>query len=86
MQLNDGSIWLASAKTDSYATWPTFTENSAPKPSKAHMNMYVVTFHNDVVTAAIAAHTLPLPRRRGPTVHHHSGGTSSPWARMTSRL
>ena len=49
------------AKTSSYATWPKFTENSEPKASKAHMNMYVVTFHNDVVTAAIAAHTLPLP-------------------------
>ena len=49
------------AKASSYATWPRFTENSEPKASKAHMNMYVVTYHNDVVTAAIAAHTLPLP-------------------------
>ncbi len=49
------------ARTSGYATWPTFSENAQPKASKAHMNMYVVTFHNDVVTAAIAAHTLPLP-------------------------
>ncbi len=49
------------AKTSSYATWPKFSENATPRPSKAHMNMYVVTFHNDVVAAAIASHTLPLP-------------------------
>lgn len=49
------------AKVADYATWPKFSENAEPKPSKAHMNMFVVTYHNDVVTAAIASHTLPLP-------------------------
>lgn len=49
------------AKISDYATWPKFSESAEPKASKAHMNMYVVTFHNEVVTAAIAAHTLPLP-------------------------
>ena len=38
-----------------------FAENAEPKASKAHMGMFVVTYHNDVVTAAIGAHTLPLP-------------------------
>jgi len=44
-----------------YARWPKFAENATPKASKAHMNMYVVTFHNDVVAAALQANTLPLP-------------------------
>jgi hypothetical protein len=44
-----------------YQSWPTFTENSTPKQSASHMNMFVVTFHNDVVTQAISAKTLPLP-------------------------
>ncbi len=48
-------------KTKDYASWPTFAENPSPKFSKAHMNMWVVTFHNDIVTTAISAHTLPLP-------------------------
>lgn len=49
------------AKAKDYASWPKFAENAEPKASKGHMNMFVVTYHNDVVTAAIGAHTLPLP-------------------------
>ncbi len=49
------------AQTHGYETWPTFAENAAPMASKGHMNMYVVTYHNDVVANAVAAHTLPLP-------------------------
>jgi hypothetical protein len=49
------------AKSKDYATWPKFAENAEPKASKAHMGMFVVTYHNDVITAAIGAHTLPLP-------------------------
>jgi hypothetical protein len=44
-----------------YQNWPKFPENSTPKQSASHMNMFVVTFHNDVVTQAISAKTLPLP-------------------------
>jgi hypothetical protein len=44
-----------------HETWPKFDENSTPKLSKSHMNMWVVTYHNDVVTKAIADKTLPLP-------------------------
>ena len=70
MGMMDMKMGMAAPSTDSqtvlakikdYASWPKFAENSEPKFSKAHMNMYVVTFHNDVVTAAINAHTLPLP-------------------------
>jgi hypothetical protein len=49
------------AQAKAYASWPTFAENPEPKASKGHMDMFVVTYHNDVVTTAIAAHTLPLP-------------------------
>jgi len=44
-----------------YASWPKFTENETPNQSEGHMNMYVLAFHNQVVTDAIAAATLPLP-------------------------
>jgi hypothetical protein len=44
-----------------YKSWPMFTENSTPKMSDSHMKMYVVTYHNDAVTAAIAQDALPLP-------------------------
>ncbi len=49
------------AKVKDYASWPKFAENLEPKLSKAHMDMYVVTYHNDVVAAAIKSKTLPLP-------------------------
>ena len=44
-----------------YQSWPKFDENSTPTESQSHMKMFVVTFHNDVVTQAVAAKTLPLP-------------------------
>jgi len=44
-----------------YQSWPKFTENATPKQSKGHMNMFVLAFHNDVVTGALEAKTLPLP-------------------------
>jgi hypothetical protein len=49
------------AQISGYQSWPTFTENSTPKQSASHMNMFVVTYHNDVVTQAISGKTLPLP-------------------------
>jgi len=49
------------AKIKDYHTWPTFAENATPKLSQSHMKMWVVTYHNDVVTKAMAAKTLPLP-------------------------
>jgi len=55
----DSQAVLAQAKD--YASWPTFAENAEPMASKGHMNMFVVTYHNQIVTAAIDAHTLPLP-------------------------
>lgn len=50
---------LAAAKD--YATWPKFAEAPTPKKSEGHMGMWVLPFHNQVVTDAIAKHTLPLP-------------------------
>ena len=52
------ALWT---KTSSYKTWPKFAENSTLKLSSSHMGNYVVTFHNDVVSSAIAGKTLPLP-------------------------
>jgi len=49
------------AKLNGYQAWPNFRENPTPKLSTAHMNMYVLAFHNDVVTQAIAAKTVPVP-------------------------
>ncbi|MBI5607904.1 MAG: hypothetical protein HY902_03385 [Deltaproteobacteria bacterium] len=49
------------AKIKDYHSWPKFAENATPKLSQSHMKMWVVTYHNDVVTQAIANKTLPLP-------------------------
>ena len=48
------------AETSGYQSWPTFSENSTPKESASHMNMFVVTYHNDVVSQAISGKRLPL--------------------------
>jgi hypothetical protein len=45
----------------SYKTWPKFAENSTPKPSAMHENMFVVTYHNQIVGQAITSKKLPLP-------------------------
>lgn len=50
---------LAAAKD--YASWPTFPGKAAPSKSEGHMGMFVLAFHNQVVSDAIAAKTLPLP-------------------------
>ena len=55
------ALWT---KTSGYKSWPTFTENSTPKLSSSHMGNYVVTYHNDVVTQAIAAKTCRSRRAR----------------------
>lgn len=44
-----------------YASWPKFDEMPAPTKSEGHMNMFVLGFHNQVVTDAIAKGTVPLP-------------------------
>lgn len=50
---------LASAKD--YASWPKFAEMPTTTLSEGHMNMFVLGYHNQVVTDAIASKTLPLP-------------------------
>ncbi len=52
------ALW---AKIQGYSTWAKFTENQTPVPSKSHMDMFVVTYHNDVVADAVTNNTLPLP-------------------------
>jgi len=52
------ALWT---KLQGYQGWQKFPENTSPKPSGAHMNMYVVTHYNDVVASAMASKTLPLP-------------------------
>jgi|GEM_PF-1924604 len=44
-----------------YSGWPHFAENVKPKRSLAHNGMWVLVFHNDVVTRAVAKRQLPLP-------------------------
>jgi hypothetical protein len=44
-----------------YQKWPHFAENVQPKRSLAHHGLWVLVFHNEVVTAAVAKHQLPLP-------------------------
>jgi hypothetical protein len=44
-----------------YKTWPNFPENTTPKQSQSHgPGAWVIAFHNDVVTQAMASGTLPL--------------------------
>lgn len=52
------AIW---ADLQGYGSWPTFAENPTPKASQSHMKAYVLAHYNDVVAAAIAGKTLPLP-------------------------
>lgn len=52
------AIWTQIAD---YAKSWTVLGASTPAPSMSHANMYVVTYHNDVVGDAIANNTLPLP-------------------------
>lgn len=44
-----------------YEKWPHFAENTTPKRSLAHHGLWVLVFHNEVVSAAVAKHQLPLP-------------------------
>jgi hypothetical protein len=50
---------LASVKD--YASWPKFAEMPTATRSEGHMNMFVLGYHNQVVTDAIASKTVPLP-------------------------
>lgn len=48
-------------RTVDYRQWPNFPENMKIERSKMHREMYVLAFHNDVVTQAMEKRTLPLP-------------------------
>jgi hypothetical protein len=52
------ALWT---KIQGYSSWAKFSENQTPVASKSHMDMYVVTHHNDIVADAITNNTLPLP-------------------------
>lgn len=51
------AVW---AQIQGYETWPMFPENTTPKPSAAHMGMFVVAHYNPIVGQAITSHALPL--------------------------
>ncbi|MBT9555539.1 MAG: hypothetical protein IV100_05885 [Myxococcales bacterium] len=46
---------------EGYAAWPKFEAAKEKTLSASHMNMWVVAYHNDVVTKALADSTFPLP-------------------------
>lgn len=48
-------------QTANYRQWPNFAENTTIERSAMHREMYVLAFHNDVVTRALESRTLPLP-------------------------
>lgn len=52
------ALWSQMAN---YKSWTKFAENTTPKRSATHENMFVVTYHNQTVAQAITAKTLPLP-------------------------
>jgi len=48
-------------KAQGYQSWSKFAANQTRMKSVTHMNMYVLTYHNDIVANAIVNKTLPLP-------------------------
>lgn len=71
-----------------YASWPKFDEMPAPAKSEGHMNMFVLGFHNQVVSDAIArsGRELPLGFGREPPAQPPRHRVRLEQAEVTRRL